>query len=50
MKIKEEDLNEYAFNVVKDPKYQIITNEGEEEIRTIKKKKVLKYEGCDDKK
>ena len=35
MKIKEEDLNEYAFNVVKDPKYQIITNEGEEEIRTI---------------
>ena len=50
MKIKEEDLNEYAFNVVKDPKYQIITNEGVEEIRTIKKKKVLKYEGCDDKK
>jgi hypothetical protein len=28
----------------------IITEEGQEEITTIKKKKTLKYEGCDNKK
>ena len=28
----------------------MITEEGDEQITTIKRKKILKYEGCDDKK
>ena len=45
------DYRDTALNVPdKDPKVAIITEEGQEEITTIKKKKHLKFEGCDDKK
>ena len=50
LKIQQEELSDLAFNVVKDPKTMIITEEGQEEITTVKRKKTLKYEGCDNKK
>jgi hypothetical protein len=43
------DLGDTALNVNRDPKVCLITEEGQEEITTIKKKKHLKYEGCDEK-
>ena len=41
------ELGDTALNVNRDPKVCLITEEGQEEITTIKKKKHLKYEGCD---
>jgi hypothetical protein len=43
------ELGDTALNVTRDPKVCLITEEGQEEITTIKKKKHLKYEGCDEK-
>ena len=43
------EVGDTALNVSRDPKVCLITEEGQEQITTIKKKKHLKYEGCDQK-
>ena len=41
--IKAEELHELSFNVQRDPGLKLTTEEGEEEIQTVKRKKVLDF-------
>ena len=42
-KIAEEDLHKYVYNVQYEPGVKIVTEEGQEEVHTIKRKKKLDF-------
>ena len=41
-KIKEDELHQFAFNLVKEPQYKVISD-GNEETQQIRKKKKLDF-------
>ena len=41
--IKAEELHECGYNVQRDPGTKLVTEQGEEQVKTVKRKKVLDF-------